>query len=92
MQCDNPVLGAPLAFALEAATSQFSLYKKTNLLVFSKINFLSLTCYKMSHIKKLYMCEVYSTSMKTLQTKQFFLSLFKMLLLQAELKRETSYV
>lgn len=46
----------------------------------------------MSHIKKPYTCEVYSTSVKTLQTKQFFLSLFKMLLLQAELRRETSYV
>lgn len=34
------------------------------------------------------MCEVYSTSVKTLQTKHFFLSLFKMLLLQTELRRE----
>lgn len=38
------------------------------------------------------MCEVYPTSVKTLQTKQLSLSLFKMLLLQTELRRETSYV
>lgn len=48
-------------------------------------NFLHLTCYKMSHIKKLYMDEVYPTSVKTLQIKPPSLSLFKMLLLWTEL-------
>lgn len=69
------------------------LYKKGILLFFfSRANFLSLTCYKMSHVKKPSMCEVYPFSVKTLQTKQLACSLFKMLLLKAELSRETSYV
>lgn len=46
----------------------------------------------MSHVKKPSMCEVYPFSVKTLQTKQLACSLFKMLLLKAELSRETSYV
>lgn len=48
-------------------------------------NFLHLTCYKMSHIKKLYMGEVYPTSVKTLQIIPPSLSLFKKLLLRTEL-------
>lgn len=66
--------------------------KKAFCYFFSKPNFLSLTCYKMSHVKKPSMCEVYPFSVKTLQTKQLACSLFKMLLLKAELSRETSYV
>lgn len=72
-----------------------SVYKKDILFpsfFFSKANFLSLTCYKMSHVKKPSLCEVYPFSVKTLQTKQLACSLFKMLLLKAELSRETSYV
>lgn len=66
--------------------------KKAFCYFFSKVNFLSLTCYKMSHVKKPSVCEVYPFSVKTLQTKQLACSLFKMLLLKAELSSETSYV